>query len=192
MKKHQWILGEDTLDEFYEYKNLRKILKNYVGSFSSNIDNIEKTCNKAGMIFSSHLDCRKVNPLIYVKFACLPSLFSACLPSLLFGTELFTFTQRLLLKLERYQSWFLRHIFHVPTFAPSLLLLKMSGLDSVAFKIASRKLLFLRRLITEPVVRNLSESRIESCFNANVISVGVMLSINEVLVKYNPFHYFES
>ena len=165
--------------------SLRKILKNYIGSFSSNVDdNIEKTCNKAGMIFSSHLDRRKVNPLIYVKFACLPSL--------LFGTELFTFTPGLLMKLERYQSWFLRHIFHVPTFAPSLLLLKMSGLGSVAFEIASRKLLFLRRLISEPAVRNLSESRIKSCFNANVISVGVMLSISEVLVKYNLFHYFES
>ena len=78
---------------------------------------------------------------------------------LLFGTELLTFTPSLLLRLERCQSLFLRHIFHVPTFAPHLFLLKMSELVSVAFEIASRKPLFLGRLITEPnmapAVRNL-------------------------------------
>ena len=68
MKKREWILGEDTVDELYEYKNLG-VLKNYIGCFSSNVDdNIEKTRNKAGMIFSSHLDRRKVNPLTYVNF----------------------------------------------------------------------------------------------------------------------------
>ena len=115
---------------------------------------------------------------------------------LLFGTELFTFTPSLLLKLERCQSWFLRHIFHVPTFAPSLLLLKMSGLASVASEIANTKLLFLGRLITEPkvapAVRNLFESKTESYFDANITSVCVMLSISEILVKYNLFHCFES
>ena len=47
------------------------VLKNYVGSFSSNVDdNIEKTRNKSGMIFSIHLklDRREVNlfnPIAY-------------------------------------------------------------------------------------------------------------------------------
>ena len=41
-----------------------------------------------------------------------------------------------------------------------------------------------------PAVRNLSESRTESYFYANVTSVGVILSISEILVKYNLFHYF--
>ena len=55
------MLGDDNVDELYEYKNLG-ILKTYVGSFSSNIDdNIEKTQKKAGMIFSSNLDRRKIN-----------------------------------------------------------------------------------------------------------------------------------
>ena len=68
MKTCEWVLGEDTVDDLYKYKNLGG-LKNYIGSFSSNVDdNIEKTRNKAGMIFSSHLDRRKINPLIYVKF----------------------------------------------------------------------------------------------------------------------------
>ena len=93
--------GWDTVDKLYEYKNLG-VLKNYISSFSSNVDdNIEKTCNKAGIIFS-HLDQRKVNPPIYVKF-----WRQACLLSLLFGAELFTLTLGLLLKLEHCQSWFL-------------------------------------------------------------------------------------
>ena len=115
MKTREWILGGNTVDELYEYENLG-VLKN-----------IEKTRNKAGMIFSSHLDRRKVNPLIYVKF-----WRQACLPSLLFGAELFTLTPGLLLKLERCQSWFLKHIFYVPSFTPGPILLKMSGLNSVA------------------------------------------------------------
>ena len=38
-----------------------------------------------------------------------------------------------------------------------------------------------------PAVKNLFESKTESYFDANVTSVGVMLSISEVLVKYNCF-----
>ena len=59
MKEREWILGDGTADELYEYKNLG-VLKNYVGSFSSNVeDNIDKTRKKAGMIFSSNFDRRK-------------------------------------------------------------------------------------------------------------------------------------
>ena len=43
-----------------------------------------------------------------------------------------------------------------------------------------------------PTVRNLFESRTESYFDTNITSVGVMLSISEVLVKYGLFQYFES
>ena len=71
------------MEELYENQNLG-VLKNYVGSFSSNIDdNIDKTRKKVGMIFSSNLDRRKVNPLMYVKF-----WRQACLPTLLFDVEL--------------------------------------------------------------------------------------------------------
>ena len=129
MKRREWILEREIVDELYELKSLG-VLKNYIGSFSSNVDdNIEKTRSKAGMILSSNLDRRKVNPLIFVKF-----WRQVCLPSLLFGAEL------LLLKLERCQSWFLKHIFHVPSFAPGLLLLKMSGLNSIASEIAIKNL----------------------------------------------------
>ena len=51
MKERDWTLGDTKLDKLYEYKNLG-VLKNYAGSFTCNIlDNIEKTCKKAGMIF---------------------------------------------------------------------------------------------------------------------------------------------
>ena len=90
------MLGDDNVDELYEYKN-PGILKNYVGSFSSNIDdNIEKTQKKAGMTFSSNLDRRKINSFFYVKF-----WRQACLPSVLYGAEVFTLTPTLLTKLER-------------------------------------------------------------------------------------------
>ena len=65
MKTAEWILGGNTVDELFEYNSLR-VLKNYIGSFLSNVDdNIEKTRNKAGMIFSSHLDRRK-SKFIYI------------------------------------------------------------------------------------------------------------------------------
>ena len=91
MERPEWILRGEIVDEIYGYKNLG-VLKNYIGSFSSNVDdNIENTRSKAGMIFSSNLVMRKVNPLIFVKF-----WRQACLPSFLFGAELITLTPGLL------------------------------------------------------------------------------------------------
>ena len=106
MKEREWALGDDTVEELYEYKNLG-VLKNYCGSFASNFsDNIDKTRKKAGMIFSSNVDRRKTNSLIYVKF-----WRQACLPSLLFGAALSTPTPSLLLELELCHSWFLKNFF---------------------------------------------------------------------------------
>ena len=68
MNKRSWVLGSETVEELYEYKNLG-VLKNYVGSFSSNvIDNIEKTQKKVEMLFSANFDRRKLNPFVYIKF----------------------------------------------------------------------------------------------------------------------------
>ena len=76
MEECEWMLGDATVNELYEYKNLA-VLKNYVNSFASNVeDNIEKARKKAGMIFSSDINRRKTNPLIKIKFwreACLLS-----------------------------------------------------------------------------------------------------------------------
>ena len=66
------------------------MLKNYVGSFSSNVkDNIDRTRKKVGLIFASNFDHCKVNLLVYEKL-----WKQACLPSLLFGAELWTLTPR--------------------------------------------------------------------------------------------------
>ena len=57
---------DSTVDELHEYKNLG-VLKNYIGSFSSNVeDNIDKTRKKDKMIFSSNFD--RLNPFIHIKF----------------------------------------------------------------------------------------------------------------------------
>ena len=51
MKNRVWLLGDTIADELYEYKNLG-VLKNYVGSFSSNVeDNIDKTRKKGWLDF---------------------------------------------------------------------------------------------------------------------------------------------
>ena len=39
MNERDWVLGNDSVDELYEYKSLG-VVKNYIGSFSSNADEI--------------------------------------------------------------------------------------------------------------------------------------------------------
>ena len=108
MNEREWLLGDESVDGLYDNKNLG-VVKNYMGSFFSSVqDNIDETRKKAGMIFSANFDYRKVNPLIYVKF-----LWQACLPTLLYCSELFTLTPSLLENLERCQPWFIRNIFYV-------------------------------------------------------------------------------
>ena len=110
MNEWEWKLGEGTVGDVYDYKNL-EVLKNYVGSFSSNMtDNIEKARKKAGIISSSKFDRRRSNPFVYVKF-----WIQACLPSLLFRSELFTLSHSLLLKLERCQLWSFKNLFRSRT-----------------------------------------------------------------------------
>ena len=95
MKGHEWILGDGTVDEFYEHKSVG-VLKNYISSFSSSVeDNIDKTEKKAGMIFLSNFDCRKVIPFIYIK-----SWSQACLAPLMYRCEIFTLTSSLLAKID--------------------------------------------------------------------------------------------
>ena len=70
-----------------------------MNSFFSNGEDISiKPAKKVGLIFASNFDGCKVNSLVYVKL-----WKQACLPSLLFGAELWTLTPTLLLKLERCQ-----------------------------------------------------------------------------------------
>ena len=51
MKEHKWILGNDNVNELYEYKNLG-VVKNYIGSFSSNVEeNMDKMHKKQECYF---------------------------------------------------------------------------------------------------------------------------------------------
>ena len=62
MKERKWILGNDNVNELYEYKNLG-VVKNYIGSFSSNVEeSIDKTRKKAGMFFQRTLIVVKLTP----------------------------------------------------------------------------------------------------------------------------------
>ena len=143
------------------------------------------------MLFSSNFNRRKVNPLIYIKF-----WRQACLPTLLYGMELFTLSPTHLTEVERCQQWFLKNVFYVPKFAPCQLLLKLSGLWSIDSVIGLRKLLFLGRLLTgdkmAPVGCNLFQIRSQSYFDANTVFSGVLPSICEALHKYGLFSYFDS
>ena len=184
MTERNWVLGGESVTELYEYKNLG-VVENYIGSFSTSADdNIDKTRKKASILFSSNFDQRKVNPLIYIKI-----WRQACLPTLLYGVELFTLTPTLLAKVEHGQQWFLKNVFFVRKFAPCQLLLKFSGLWSIDSEIGLRKLLVLGHLLTgdkmAPVVRNLFQIRSQSYFDANIVSLGVLPSICDALHKYN-------
>ena len=142
------------------------------------------------MIFASGSDRRKVNPFVYIKF-----WRQACLPSLLYGVELFTVTPTLIEKFERCQLWFLKNLFFVPKFTPRHLLLKLSELNSVESEVALRKFLLLGRLITEtkmaPIVRKLFDTRAKSFFDTSIDSLGVLPSICDALKKYGLFCYFD-
>ena len=54
---------DSVVDELFEYKNLG-VLKNYVCSFASNVDdNIQKARKNSGMILSSHFNrCKQIKP----------------------------------------------------------------------------------------------------------------------------------
>ena len=189
MKNRVWLLRDTIVDdELHEYKNL--------GLFSSNVeDNIHRTCKKVGLIFASNFDRCKVNLLVYMKL-----WKQACLLSLVFGTELGTelwmLTPTLLLMIERCQYWFLKHIFYVPELAPGLLLLKLSGLNSNESEVATKKLLFSGRLITEhkmtPLIKDLFDIRTKSFFDSDISSLGTLPSIAESLEKFDLFYYFET
>ena len=97
------------------------------------------------MIFSANIDRRKINPLIYVKY-----WKQVCLPSLIFGSEIFSLTPTLLRRLERCQKWFLKIVFHVPKFASSILIERLVSVNSVESETEYRKLLFIGRLLSVP------------------------------------------
>ena len=126
MMSRKFNLGLDVVKERKEYKHLG-VTKNYANSCSGDIDEaIKKARHKGGMILSMGFDRKKVNPLIYIKL-----WKQTCLPSLVFGSELWSLTKTDIACLECCQNWFIRKVFHLPKFSSHLLLLKISGLISV-------------------------------------------------------------
>ena len=84
------------------------------------------------------------------------------MPSLLFGSGLFTLTPSLLQKLERCQLWFLKNIFHVPSFAHCTLILKLSCLNSIESEIDVKRLLFWVALLLNRKWKLLSKICLEA------------------------------
>ena len=84
-----------------------------------------------------HTHRKKTNPRLCVKL-----WKHVCLPSLLFGSELWIIGQSQWTALERCQRWFLQKVFHLPKFTNGPVLMKVSGLRSIEAEIHYRKLLF--------------------------------------------------
>ena len=98
-------LGLDVVKERKKYKTL-EVTKNYAHSYSGDIDEaIKKARRKGGVILSMEFDRKKVNPLIYIKL-----WKQTCLPSLVFGSELWSLTKTDIACLEHCQNWFIRKV----------------------------------------------------------------------------------
>ena len=95
------------------------------------------------MLFSANFDRRGTNPLIYVKF-----WKKACIPTLLFGAELWIVTKTGLDKLERCQRWFLKKLFYIPDYIESTILYIISGLPTISTHLHQKRLYFLGRIIS--------------------------------------------
>ena len=161
----------DVVKERNEYKNLG-VTKNYAHSCSRDIDEaIKKARRKGGMILSMEFDRKKVNPLIYIKL-----WKQTCLPSLVFGSELWSLTKTDVVCLERCQNWFVRKVFN----SSHLLLLKISGLISVENEIAKRKLFFFARVAlstSDTVLGKLFQARVRSFLSIQNNSFGFIKDV---------------
>ena len=101
--------------------------------------------------------------MIYLKF-----WKQACVPTLLFGAEIWSFTSAHLEKLERCQMWFIKRLFHLPDYTSNEILAIVSGIPPVATLINQKKLYFLGRIVTLPkipdVVKAVMKSRLLDFF----------------------------
>ena len=186
----KFFVGSSLIEEVKKYTNLG-IYKNYCGFFATNIDeNITKTRKKAGMLFSARFDRRRSNPLVYLKI-----WKQACIPCLLFGSELWNLTPSDIEKLERCQRWFVRKVFYLANHSDGFSLQSISGLTSVELQIDIRKLFFFARIVRNdgmsPVVRDIFRFRAKENFrNPDCIPTGFMGDIVGLLKKYDLHSYF--
>ena len=120
MMSGKFNLGLDVVKERKEYKT-----KICAHSCSGDIDEAIKETRRKGGILSVGFLRKKVNqtPLIYIKLK-----KQTCLPSLVFGSELWSLTKTDIACLEHCQNWFIRKVFNLPKFSSHLFLVKISGL----------------------------------------------------------------
>ena len=143
------------------------------------------------MLFAATSDKRRTNPMVYLKF-----WKQSCIPTLLFGSELWTLTSTLLNKLEACQRWFLKKVFHLPEHSPNHSLYIISGLLTIETLIDQRKLFFLARIITShkmpPLINNLYRLRLLQSFQGpeNYIT-GFVKDTIDCLAKYGLEPYLE-
>ena len=186
----KFFIGSSLTEEVKEYTNLG-IYKNYCGSFVTNSnENITKAKEKAGMLFSARFDRRRTNPLVYLKI-----WKQACIPCLLFGSELWNLTLSDIEKLERCQRWFVRKVFYLPDHSDGFSLQSISGLTSVELVIDIRKLFFFVRIVRNdgmsPVVRDIFRFRAKKYYrNPDCIPTGFMGDIVGLLKKCDLHSYF--
>ena len=141
------------------------------------------------MLFLANFVRKCVNPMIYLKF-----WKQNCIPTLLFGAEIWSLTSTHLEKLERGQRWFIRRLFHLPDQTSNEILAIVSGILSVATIINQKKLYFLGRIITLPkipdVVKAVMKSRFLDFFDRDNSSPrGFLHDIVCLLEKYELMTY---
>ena len=141
------------------------------------------------MLLSARFDRRRTNPLVYLKI-----WKQACIPCLLFGSELWNLTPDIE-KFERCQRWFVRKVFYLPNHSDGFSLQSISVLTSVELQIDIRKLFFFARIVRNdgmsPVVRDIFRFRAKEYFrNPDCIPTGFMGDIVGLLKKYDLHSYF--
>ena len=187
-RARHWEIDGNVVTELDEYKNLG-VVKNYTSSSRLNISEaIEKTRKKAGMLLSGCTDRRKTNPTFYIKL-----WHKVCLPTLLYGAELWTLNSSLLADLERCQVWILKKVLHFPKFAHNLFVLKVCNMHSIQSEIDCRKFLFFARLILKEhgnLVSELFKFRVKSYFVDTPCSTGFIKEVMQLLSKYDLSHHF--
>ena len=109
------------------------------------------------MLFSANSVRKCVNPMIYLKF-----WKQACIPTLLFGAEIWSLTSTHLEKLERCQRWFIKRLFHPPDYTSNEILTIVGGIPPVATIINHKMLYFLGRITTLPKISDVVKAVMKS------------------------------
>ena len=127
--------------------------------------------------------------MIYLKF-----WKQACIPTLLFGAEIWSLTSTHFEKLKRCQRWFIKRLFHLPGYTSNEILAIVSDIPSVATIINQKKLYFLARIVAlskiPDVVQAVMKSRLLDFFEGDNSSPhGFLYDIVCLIEKYELMTY---